>query len=167
MEMRLLTRSMVPTCAQFIFDTSFGKNYYPTQGFLEHELKRGIDEDDCWIAIASDQIVGLVWFQRKGAFHSYPYLHLIFVRQNCQGRGVGHALMDFFEREILHDGSRKLMCIKAFLVVNSNNHSALSMYENRGYERIAQIDGLFRPKLNEILMAKTVVRHAATFKEEC
>ena len=33
-------------------------------------------------------------------FHSYPYLHMIAVRDDMRGKGIGTELMDFLESNI-------------------------------------------------------------------
>ncbi|CAM2854254.1 GNAT family N-acetyltransferase [Slackia exigua] len=153
-----LTREEAAPCARLIFGTALGRGYYPTEEFLRRELERGISEDDCFLATDDGEAVGVVWFQRRGAFRSFPYLHLIVVREDCQGRGFGRALMDFFENEILEDDGRRLVCTNAFLLVNKDNDFARSMYEKRGYREVTELDGLFRRKATEVLMVKRVVR---------
>lgn len=155
---RRLTREDMGLGTSLVFGTSLGREYYPTEEFLRLEIERGIEEDDCHVATEGGQVVGLVWFQRRGAFRSFPYLHLIAVRDDCQGRGIGRRLMDFFEREILEDGPRRLVRTKAFLLVSRDNERAMSMYRGRGYQEVASLDGLFRKKDTEVLMVKHVVR---------
>ena len=76
-----LTREEAASCARLIFGTALGRGYYPTEEFLRRELERGISEDDCFLATDDGEAVGVVWFQRRGAFRSFPYLHLIVVRE--------------------------------------------------------------------------------------
>lgn len=153
-----LTLEEAAPCVKLIFGSDLGKKYYPTEEFLRYELERGIREDDCYVAIQDGETVGIVWFQRKGAFHSFPYLHLIVIKKDCQSRGLGRELMDLFESEILEDGNRKLIRTSAFLLVSKTNGRAMTMYKRRGYREVTELDGLFRRKITEVLMVKQVVR---------
>ena len=74
----------------------------------------------------------------EGIFHSFPYLHMIAVRDDLRGRGIGTELMDFFE------------------TVADFNPTAEAMYEHRGYVGLCELPGLFRRRVTEKLMMKTV-----------
>lgn len=91
----------------------------------------------------------------EGIFHSFPYLHMIAVRDDLRGRGIGTELMDFFERDALENGRNKLRT-KVFLTVADFNPAAEAMYEHRGYVGLCELPGLFRRRVTEKLMMKTV-----------
>lgn len=88
-------------------------------------------------------------------FHSFPYLHMIAVREDMRGAGLGTGLMDFFEQDVLAKGRNRIRT-KAFLTVGSFNSAAEAFYRKRGYVELAAIDGLFRRGISEKLMMKKV-----------
>ena len=145
--------------AQIIAQTDLMKYYYPSYDFLMISLMRGINEDYIYIGVSehNDPITTL-WFQKNGAFHSFPYLHVIAVKESEQGYGYGRQLMDFFEKEIMREGSRKLLRTKAFLLVNEENQKAINMYDACGYKCIAELPGLYRKNITERLMMKVICR---------
>ena len=100
-------------------------------------------------------IQGVIWYQREGLFHTFPYLHMIAVHDDCKHKGVGSILMDYFEQDSLRYGKNK-MRTKVFLLVNELNTNAQKFYLNRGYEEVGRLDSLFRKGVTEKLFMKKV-----------
>ena len=88
----------------------------------------------------------------KGAFHSFPYLHIIAIKEEYRGFGVGKALLDYSERIASE------MADKLFLVVADNNPEAKRFYERNGYQQVGEIPNLYRPGITEYLMAKNLIK---------
>ncbi len=88
-------------------------------------------------------------------FHSFPYLHMIAVKDGCRRQGIGTELMDFFEQDILKNGKNQLRT-KAFLTVGDFNSSAEKFYSDRGYVGLTKLENLFRRGVTETLMMKKV-----------
>ncbi len=156
-----LKASEVEEFAKLLMETRIGKDYYPTHEFLIKELNNGMKEDSLYIAYLDEkqvEAVAVLWFKRKGAFHSFPYLHVIAVREEMQGLGYGNQVMNFFENEILNNGDKKMIQTKIFLLVNAENEKAINMYENRGYKFITGFQGLYRKHITENLMMKKICR---------
>ncbi|WP_321016190.1 GNAT family N-acetyltransferase [Hungatella effluvii] len=42
----------------------------------------------------------------KGCFHSFPYLHLIAVKEEYRGQGIGRKLIDYLENVVCADAHR-------------------------------------------------------------
>ena len=94
----------------------------------------------------------------EGIFHSFPYLHMIAVKNEYQNQGIGTLLLDFFENDVLLHGKNQ-MRTKVFLLVGDFNRTAEQIYQKRGYQEICQIEGLYRRTITEKLMMKTVVKN--------
>lgn len=155
------TPGKAPEYAGLIFTTELGKKYYPRLEIVESSLERGLAQDVVLEARnRSGELAGLLWFQRQGAFHQFPYLHIVAVAERFRGRGLGSSLVERFEQEALvgHDGKR-IMRTKAFLVVDATNAAARALYAARGYEQVAELDGLYRRGVVELLMTKTIAAH--------
>lgn len=88
-------------------------------------------------------------------FHSFPYLHMIAVRDGCQNQGAGGELLRFFEEEALRNG-RNPICTKVFLTVGDFNPKAAAFYRNRGYKEVFTFENLFRKGIAETLLTKIV-----------
>ena len=88
----------------------------------------------------------------KGAFHSFPYLHIIAIKEEYRGFGVGKALLDYSE------WIASKMADKLFFVVADYNPDAKRFYERNGYQQVGEIPNLYRPGITEYLMAKNLIK---------
>lgn len=141
-------------CVDIIFDSEMGKKYYPTRKSLLAEVEKGIIEDEFYVTKNFEgKIVGVLWYQKKGIFHSFPYLHVIAVSNDVQNQGIGTKLLDFFEEEAIKSGNFKA---KVFLTVGDFNGNAERLYQNRGYIKVGEIEGLFRRNITERLYMKVI-----------
>ena len=147
--------------AQIIMSTTLGKTYYPNEAFLRHEIVNAPIEDERFLLAdeETNENIGVLWINRRGAFHSFPFLHVIAIRSEYQGRGYGREAMKLFEELCLEDTTgKKVMRTKAFLLVNCDNSVAIRMYEQFGYDCVGEIKGLFRKRTDERIMMKELRR---------
>ena len=149
-------------CVDILFIPGLGKLYYPQRELLCAELESGISAGEVFVEKSSEggvnpttDICGVIWYQREGLFHSFPYLHMIAVRDEYRHQGVGSALMDFYEQDSLRAGKVKIRA-KTFLLVNDQNASAQRFYQERGYVEMGRFGNLFRMGVTEILLMKKV-----------
>src|SRR4029450_12481823 len=78
-----------------------------------------------------------------------PYLELLALLPQAQGKGIGSTIVPWFEREALKVGARNLwVCASSF------NTRALRFYERHGFERAATLPGLVVDGYDEILLRK-------------
>ena len=103
-----------------------------------------------YVALIGEECVGFTYIIPKGAFHSFPYLHIIAIKEEYRGRGIGKALLDYSERIALE------MADKLFLVVADYNPDAKRFYERNGYQQVGEIPNLYRSGITEYLMAKSL-----------
>jgi ribosomal protein S18 acetylase RimI-like enzyme len=82
----------------------------------------------------------------NGAFHSFPYLHIIAVKEEFRGLGVGKDFLNYIERTC--------NCSKLFLVVADFNPDAKRFYINNGFTEIGCIPNLYKNDITECLMMK-------------
>lgn len=150
-------------CVEILFTSEIGSYYYPNKELLKAELRIGIDRDKVFIqksgrggVSTNYDVLGLIWYQQEGMFHTFPYLHMIAVKDDCQKQGIGTELLDFFEAEVLKSGKNHIRT-KVFLTVGDFNKNAESMYRRRGYNELCKIENLFRKGVIETLMTKTVI----------
>ena len=142
------------TITDLLFKAEIGKKYYPTKDTLSGLLKDGYPDDHMYTVKDEEDIVGFVWFQEKGAFYVYPYLQMIFVREDYRKTGLGKKLLDFFEEQSLNGPSGKKIKSKVFLCVGEWNEGAIRFYDRAGYREVGMLPGLFRKKVNEKLYMK-------------
>ena len=143
--------------ADMLFHSELGRKYYPTLQTLEEALAAAFGTDLMYLLKCGTETAGFIWFRKNGAFYMYPYLHMVFVREDYRKNGCGRKLLDFFEQYALNpDGIKKLRS-KVFLVVGDWNTNAMKFYERSGYTEVGLLPGLFRKKVDEHLMMKECV----------
>lgn len=78
-----------------------------------------------------------------------PYLELLALLPNFQGKGLGTNILRWIERETVRLEARNLwVCASSF------NHGALRLYEGYGFQRVATLPGLVVDGYDEILLRK-------------
>ena len=144
--------------AAMIFDSELGRKYYPTEKTLLEKMQAACQNSDRIMVVREkEKICGMLWFQMKGAFGMYPYLHLIFIPDSMKGNGVGRELMRYLEYYALNGEGQKIKS-RIFLTAGSWNEGAIEFYDRLGYTTIGVIPSLFRKNVEERLLMKVCNR---------
>lgn len=137
-------------CTDALRRSTLGEKYFSSPGSAENAIHEGIRQGNLYVALIGEECVGFSYIIPKGAFHSFPYLHIIAIKEEYRDRGIGKALLDYSE-SIASD-----MADKLFLVVADYNPDAKRFYERNGYRQVGKIPNLYRPGITEYLMAKNL-----------
>ncbi len=78
-----------------------------------------------------------------------PYLEFVGLLPSVQGKGLGKVLLRWFEEQAGISKARNL-----FLCVTCFNHGAIRFYEDAGFEKCAELEGLIQDGTSELLMRK-------------
>ena len=138
-------------CKVALLKSILGQVYFPSEEKALSTLTEGISKGEIFVAVDEDEggeCLGFIWFVLRGAFHSFPYLHIVAVKEAFRGRGIGRKLLHFFEETVFADAS------KVFLVVADFNPEARRLYERLGYKQVGAIPGLYKDGVTEYLMMK-------------
>ncbi len=136
-------------CKVALLKSRLGQEYFPSEEKARATLTEGITKGEIFVALNEEgDCLGFIWFVLKGAFHSYPYLHIIAVKEAFRGMGIGKKLLSFFEENVFANHS------KVFLVVADFNPKARRLYERLGYRQVGMIPGLYKAGVTEYLMMK-------------
>lgn len=137
-------------CTDALLNSELGRRYFPKVDSARKALKEGFDKEEIYVAIDNNRSCkGFIWFILDGAFHSFPYLHIIAVKEESRKQGIGKKLLKFFEDVCFKDHS------KLFLVVADFNPDAKRLYERVGYVQVGTIPSLYREGITENLMMKS------------
>jgi ribosomal protein S18 acetylase RimI-like enzyme len=137
-------------CEDALVNSELGKRYFSRKGSARKALEDGFSKEEIYIAIDVNQkFKGFIWYILDGIFHSFPYLHIIAVKQESRNNGIGKKLLNFFEDSCIKDYS------KVFLVVADFNPGAKRLYEKIGYVQVGTIPSLYREGITEHLMMKS------------
>ena len=137
-------------CKDALCRSALGEKYFSSPGSAENAILEGIHQGNLYVALIGKECVGFTYIIPKGAFHGFPYLHIISIKEEYRGRGIGKALLDYSERIALE------MADKFFLVVADYNPDAKRFYERNGYQQVGEIPNLYRSGITEYLMVKNL-----------
>lgn len=151
MEIRIVKGSseFLNDCEDALVNSELGAQYFSNEGSARKSLQEGFSRDEIYVALDNDNHCrGFFWYINDGIFHSFPYLHIIAIKPDSRGHGIGKELMRFFEDLCFDDKS------KVFLVVADFNPKAKKLYESIGYVEVGTIPSLYRKGITEHLMMK-------------
>jgi ribosomal protein S18 acetylase RimI-like enzyme len=139
----------LPDCKDALLHSRLGQEYFVTEEKVFLALTEGMNKQEIFVAVNErGECLGFIWFIQGGAFHAFPYLHIIAVRKEFRRMGIGKQLLSFFEQTVFPDSS------KVFLVVADFNPDAKRLYECLGYRQVGSIPGLYKEGVTEYLMMK-------------
>jgi len=121
---------------------------FSSEGSAERAIQAGIEQGTFFVALLQGHCVGFIWVLPKGVFRSFPYIHIIAVKEEYRNRGIGRKLMTHAERIAFTDTA------KIFLLVADFNPDAKRLYESIGYRQVGEIPNLYRDGITECLMMK-------------
>lgn len=133
-------------CEEALSKSSLGNHYFQSEGSAQKAIEEGLQQGTLYVAIVQDVCAGFMFYIANGAFHSFPYLHLIAVKEEYRGKGIGKYLVEYFEKISDRD--------KFFLAVADFNPDAKRFYESIGYHQVGEIPGLYREGITEYIMMK-------------
>lgn len=152
MEIKIVKGSIdyINDCEDTLVNSELGMRYFSKKGSARNALEEGFAKEEIYIAMDINQnYKGFMWIILDGIFHSFPYLHIVAVKQESRNQGIGKKLLKFFEDSCLKDFS------KVFLVVADFNPDAKRLYEKNGYIQVGTIPNLYMEGITEHLMMKS------------
>lgn len=136
-------------CKIALQNSTLGNEYFPSDEKTISTLSEALTKEEIFVAINENgACLGFIWFIVAGAFHSFPYLHIIAIKQEYRRQGIGKQLLAFFEDIVFPHSS------KVFLVVADFNPEAKKLYESLGYQQVGELPGLYKEGVTEYLMMK-------------
>lgn len=138
-------------CKLALQKSEIGRVYFSDEDKVHNVVNEGISKGEISVAINEENVVlGFIWVILKGAFHSYPYLHIIAVKEEYRSLGIGKRLIRYIEE---NSGSSKL-----FLVVADFNPRAKKFYLNYGFKEVGCIPNLYKNGITEYLLVKEILK---------
>lgn len=135
-------------CEEALLHSDLGAHYFETKGSAKKAIEEAIKNNSLYIALKEQTCIGFFYCMPTGAFHAFPYLHLIAVKRAYRGMGIGKIMLDYLEKQLLTESQ------KLFLVVSDYNLQAKQFYAQAGYVQVGEIPNLYRRGITEYLMVK-------------
>jgi len=145
---------------EILLDSYLGDEYFSRE-VAEPILLEAAKKKELFVA--KDKAGVVLGFYRiviNGTFNVFAYLHLIAVRKDLRGEGIGTKLLKDAEKRILHDQGYPFFK-KVFLLLGKKNRKAKGYYVKNGYVRVGAIPSLFSPGVDEYLMMKDLGKSRA------
>lgn len=146
-------------CTAALLNSKLGQVYFVSEENARSAIAEGISKEQIFAALnEGGECLGFIWFIFNGAFHCFPYLHIIAVKEASRGLGIGTKLISFFEEAVFPE------CSKIFLVVADFNPEAKRLYERLLYRQVGEIPSLYKEGVTEYLMMKERVSFVSSRK---
>ena len=141
-------------CISALAHSEVGEAYFSDSKKARSWLAGAIEKDELFIALNSrGECAGFIWYMPEGVFGSYPYLHLLAVRQEYRGCGIGKQLLRYFE-----ENASDYPSTKCFLTVDDFNPRARKFYERQGYRQVGTLPDFYKKGVSCFLMMKEITR---------
>jgi Acetyltransferases len=147
------TKADVLPALEILLDSYLGEEYFSRE-VAEPILKEAAKKKELFVAKDKDsKVLGFYRIVMNGTFNVFAYLHLIAVRKDIRGGGIGTKLPKDAEKRIIQSQGYPFFK-KVFLLLGKKNRKAKGYYEKNGYIRVGTIPSLFSPGVDEYLMMK-------------
>ena len=147
---RLAEIKYIDSCIEILQNSDLGKAYFSNHEKATNLLTYAVVQEDVYVALDdNEKCLGFIYYMTKGVFGSYPYLHIVAVKEECRNLGIGKRLMKFFE-----DNASDSSSAKYFLTVDDFNPEAKKLYENLGYQCVGELPDFYKEGINCYLMMK-------------
>jgi len=147
------TKQDVPQALEILLDSYLGEEYFSREVALPI-LKDAAKKRELFVARnKAGETLGFYRIVMDGTFNIFAYLHLIAVRKDLRGGGIGTKLLKDAEKRIARDKGYPYFK-KVFLLLGKKNRKARGYYMKNGYSRVGTIPSLFSPGVDEYLMMK-------------
>lgn len=154
-EIKVINAQMehVKECIQILEQSQIGERHFGDSSKIEEVFINALQKTELFVAVSTTgEVVGLLWYMQKGLFGSYPYLHLMVVKENYRNRGIGKQLLSYYEKN-----APLYKRTKCFLLVDDFNPKAKRFYERVGYQAVGKLPNFFKDGVDDYLMMKVVI----------
>ncbi|MBR5301706.1 MAG: GNAT family N-acetyltransferase [Clostridia bacterium] len=132
---------------EILQNSDLGKAYFSAYEKAANMLTYAVGQKNVYVALdENEKSLGFIYYMTNGVFGSYPYLHIVAVKEEYRNCGIGSQLMKYFE-----DNASST---KYFLTVDDFNPRAKKLYENLGYQCVGELPDFYKEGINCYLMMK-------------
>ncbi|MDN5204969.1 N-acetyltransferase [Fulvivirgaceae bacterium BMA10] len=142
-------KHQITDCSTCLRDSQLWDHYFSNDDHTQSFLTEGIDREEIHVALdESNEVVGFMRIDLKGAFAKFPLLRVIAVRKEFRKMGFGEEMLSFYEKIGFKNAN------KLFLFVSDFNKQAKKLYTKTGYQKVGEIPDLYIDDITEYLMMK-------------
>ena len=147
---QLANMKYTDSCIEILQNSDLGRAYFSDYEKAANMLTYAVGQENIYVALdENEKCLGFIYYMTNGVFGSYPYLHIVAVKEEYRNYGIGKQLMKFFE-----DNATDSSSAKYFLTVDDFNPRAKKLYENLGYKCVGELTDFYKEGINCYLMMK-------------
>jgi hypothetical protein len=75
-------------CTAALMNSSLGSHYFQSKESARKAVEEGLNHGTLFVALEDDVCTGFMYYIENGAFHSFPLLHLLAVKEAYRGQGI-------------------------------------------------------------------------------
>ena len=137
-------------CVNILQNTGLGTIYFSNYQKAADLLLHALAQHELFVALKDDDdCLGFMYYMPKGVFGSYPYLHIVAVKEEYRNLGIGKQLIKYFE-----ENSSDYSSTKYFLTVDDFNQQARKLYESLGYQCVGKLKDFYKSGITSYIMMK-------------
>lgn len=134
---------------EIFYDSKLYDAYFSEPGALEKWLNDALDTGELYIAMSSqDEPIGAIIMEMKG-MTGLPYIHLLGVKKNYRGMGIGSDLIKIFIGIAEASGAPNM-----FIMTSHFNVRAKKLYQSMGFEPQCLLKSVLRRGIDEWLFMR-------------
>ncbi len=138
-QIKLADMKYIDSCVEILQNSDLGKAYFSDHKKAADMLAYAVARKNVYVALnENENCLGFIYYMTHGVFGSYPYLHIIAVKEGYRSCGIGKQLMKYFE-----DNASDSSSAKYFLTVDDFKPSAKKLYENLGYKWFGELPDFY------------------------
>ena len=139
-QIKLADTEYIDYLVEILQDSDLGKAYFSDYEKAANMLTYAVGQNSVYVALdEKGKCLGFIYYMTNGVFGSYPYLHIVAVKEEYRSYGIGRQLMKYFE-----DNASDSPSAKYFLTVDDFNPRAKKLYENLGYQCVGELPDFYK-----------------------
>ena len=88
----------IDSCLEILQKSDLGKAYFSDYRKAADMLTYAVGQKNVYVALNENRkCMGFIYYMTNGVFGSYPYLHIIAVKEEYRSCGIGKQLIKYFE----------------------------------------------------------------------
>lgn len=131
------------------FDSKLYDAYFAEDDRLEKSLRHGIETGSLYIAMSSSGEPIAAMHMTMDGMADLPYVHLLGVKKNYRGMGIGRDLLRIFIGTAEAQGAPNM-----FILTSHFNVRAKKLYQSMGFKPYCLLPDLLKKGVSEWLMMR-------------
>lgn len=145
-----VTISHLPDLVECFNNSLLKDNYFTDPKSIKVFLKESIAKGELYGYFSDDKVVALMRIDPVGMFSKFPLLRTLAVNPDFRSKGIGKALLNYYEGVYSNKSRRIFICVSDF------NPRAKKLYMGSGYSEVGVLPNLYKEGITEYLLSRSL-----------